>query len=360
MLNICFTADHELFFGENYASEEEIVIRPTYLLLDVLEEYGIPLCLMADVYSIIRYRELNIDSPYVSLMEEQLINAVKRGHDVQLHIHPHWLTSEYSDGRWRFDYSKYRIHSCAVEGDFVYDGRRIIAEGKRYLVDLLKPVDAGYDCIAFRAGGWCLQPEKDLLKALADEGISIDTTVFYGGYRKDAGHFFDFRDIPQKPNWWIDPQKGLKYEANKAAGHLLEVAIGSYGFLPMIGLKKLMYKSYRMRLKGKAPRERGCSMEGLVKRSRLERFLSKTLDILFQPIMFSFDSACLEVMMDLVKLYLKRFDCANQDIYVSLIGHPKGLTEVSLEEIRKFCAKVTDEYHQAVRFVKLRDVPLNA
>lgn len=84
MLNICFTADHELFHGRNDANEEEIVIIPTYKLMNVLEEYEIPLCLMTDVCSIMRYRELRIDSTYASMMDEQLRYAITRGHDVQL------------------------------------------------------------------------------------------------------------------------------------------------------------------------------------------------------------------------------------------------------------------------------------
>lgn len=357
MLNICFTADHELFFGKNYVSEEETVVRPTYSLMKVLEEYNIPLCLMTDVCSINRYRELNIDSPYVSIVEKQLSDTIKRGHDVQLHIHPHWLKSDYIDGQWHFNYSDFRLHSFGFKDDCKCNGRKIIADSKSYLVNLLKPVDANYDCIAFRAGGWCLQPEKEFLQALAAEGILIDTTVYYGGYMNQAGHFFDFRKIPDKPNWWIDPKKGLEYEANKEKGHLLEVAIGSYAFLPMIGLKKLMFKPYRARLKFRASRERGCSVHVLQKKNMLAKMFSKVHNFLTQPIVFSFDSACYEVMMHLTTYYLKRFDCKNQEVFVSIIGHPKALTDVYLNEIRKYCAKVTTDYSHLIKFIRLRDIP---
>lgn len=74
--------------------------------------------------------------------------------------------------------------------------------------------------------------------------------------------------------------------------------------------------------------------------------------------MFSFDAACKEVMLELMMHYLKHFDCENQEIYISIIGHPKGLSEVNLKEIRKFCETVSNEYSHVVRFIRLRDIPL--
>ncbi len=356
MLNICITADHEIFSGENNANEEEIIILPTYSLLKVLEQFNIPLCLMTDVCSLIRYRELKIDSSYVQTMEEQLCYAITRGHDVQLHIHPHWLTSDYHNGQWEYNYANFRLHSFGF-GESGRSGRQIIAESKKYLVDLLKPVHDSYECIAFRAGGWCLQPEKEFLQALAAEGILIDTTVYYGGFLKDDSRFYDFRHVPQKPNWWIDPRKGLEYESIKAERHLLEVAIGSYGFLPLIGLKKLILEPYRIRSKSKAGRTLGKSIDSLIKINYFQRMVNKVRQFLFQPIMFSFDSACLEVMMTLLKYYLKRFDCVNQEFYVSIIGHPKALTKESLKEIEKFCEIIIEKYSKVVRFIRFMDIP---
>lgn len=357
MLNLCITADHELFSGKNYASEEDIVVRPTYALLKVLEQFKIPLCLMTDVCSLIRYRALNIESPYVHLMEEQLRYAITRGHDVQLHIHPHWLTSEFLNGQWSYKYSDFRLHSFGF-GETGHNGRQIIAEGKKYLDDLLKPLNDGYECIAFRAGGWCLQPEKEFLQALVEAGILIDTTVYYGGFFKEESRFFDFRRVPNKPNWWIDPQRGLEYEACQAPGNLFEVAIGSYGFLPLLFFKKLMLRPYRLRARSKVVRELGGSLDSLERRNDWQGLINRIQRLIVQPIVFNFDPACVEVMMTLLKYYLKHFDCINQEYYISIIGHPKVLNEASLVEIGKFCKIVTEDYSEVVRFIRLRDIPI--
>ncbi|MDA8442930.1 MAG: hypothetical protein M0Z55_11225 [Peptococcaceae bacterium] len=355
MLNICFTADHELFFGRNYVSEEEVLIQPTYRLIEVLEQYNIPLCLMTDVCSISRYQELAVASPYVALIEAQLRTAIARGHDVQLHIHSHWVSSSYADGQWQFDYTKYRLHSLGFGVDSL--GQRIIEAGKQYLVNLLQPVDANYACVAFRAGGWCLQPEADFMTGLASTGISIDTTVFPGGYRKNSDQFFDFRHLPSTPNWWIDPHQGLEIAADKSPGCIFEVTIGAYNFGPLLPLRKLILKPARMRSQAKVPHANGISMDGLYQQGKVAKVTEKLSNFLSQPILFTFDGACHEVMLFIVDYYLSKYDCQNRDIYISLIGHPKGLNETSLAEIAKFCATVSDVYRESVQFIRLRDIP---
>jgi hypothetical protein len=358
MLNICFTADHELFFGKNFASEEEILIKPTYRLLETLEEYNVPLSIMTDVCSVLRYKELDIESNYPFLMEEQLRYALKRGHDIQLHLHPHWLTSEYLNGSWRFDHSKYRLHSLESKPDTGNNVRQIIAKGKQYLQNLLTPIDLNYKCVAFRAGGWCLQPEKEIIKALVAEGIRIDTTVYYNGFTDHAAKYYDFRRVPQKPCWWVDPEKGLEYEAAKSDDNIFEVAIGSYGSFPMNAWKKIVFKPSRMKIKDRTYRAKGISIDDIGQKSRAKKIISKGLSFIHQPIMFSFDSACLAVMLEIMSYYLKTFDCENQELYLSIIGHPKILNESSLREIRKFCAKVTQEYSNIIRFTSLQNIAL--
>lgn len=355
MLNICFTADHELFFGENKVSEEKVFIQPTYKLMEILEYFNIPLNLMTDVCSILRYRELKLDSSYPELMEEQLRQAIARGHDVQLHIHPHWLTSEYKDGKWLFDKDSYRLHSFGFNQNDPQCAQKIIAYGKKYLTDLLTPIDPAYKCIAFRAGGWCIQPEKEILEALIKENIRIDTTVYYGGYNSNPIKYYDFRNVPQKANWWIDPQKGLNYEAKSGQGNLFEVPIGSYNYLPLLAIKRMIYKKYRLQSQGISEELRGTSIDAADK-NRWDLFKEKLQNIFFQPIVFSFDAACLKVMMDLVSYYLKHFDSVKQESYISIIGHPKTLSDASLKQIGEFCAEITKRSN-LVRFVRLRDIP---
>lgn len=358
MLNICFTADHELFFGQNLVDEEQVFIQPTYRLMDLLEQYQIPLCLMTDVCSIHRYKALNIESNYVALMEEQLCNAIQRGHDVQLHLHPHWLNSDYENGSWQFDLDHYRLHDFGFDQTQEYCVQKIIKTGKNYLQTLLSPIDPHYNCIAFRAGGWCLQPEEELLTALRAENILIDTSVYNGGYNLNPVKYHDYRKSPRKAGWWIDPGQGLAHEACQAASHIFEVPIGAYYSLPLQGLKRMYFKKYRLRIDDKKENPKGISLDSILLKNKWDVMQEKFESKFLQPILFTFDAACLQVMMDLLNYYLRHFDCVHEEQYISIIGHPKTLSEASLREIDKFCAQVSLEKSKQVRFIRLRDIPL--
>ncbi|NPV90434.1 MAG: hypothetical protein HPY50_06655 [Firmicutes bacterium] len=354
MLYLFFTADHEMYFGENWASEYEVFIDPTYRLMGVLERYDIPLCLMTDVCSMLRYRELRIERPYVSQMNEQIISAIKRGHDVQLHIHPHWMTSDYVDGRWRFDSSHYSLHKFGFT-DNDAGAKRIIREGKEYLENLIKPVDDTYECMAFRAGGWCLQPEKEFIEALLTAGIKVDTTVFYGGYRKTDTHYYDFRRVPPKTHWWINPRQGLNCEGEKDGKNMFEVTIGSYQELFFTPLKKLKHKYYRMKTGTAGENPLGSSIEDK-NASVLTKMMDRAGHFLFQPIMFSFDNCCVEVMVDMLDHFIKRYKCWNNDNYICIVGHPKTLNNKTYREINEFCKTVIDNYSKVVKFHKLSEI----
>ncbi|MZQ75531.1 MAG: hypothetical protein GT589_05155 [Peptoclostridium sp.] len=359
MLNICITADHELFFGQNYGTEEEVLLEPTYRLMDMLAENGASLVLMSDVLSIFRYRELGMHE-FPDGMEEQLLYAIKNGHDVQLHIHSHWLTSTYRQGTWNFDYTKYRIHDLGFEerDDGIPSAVEIIRKGKNYLEELLRPADSSYACRAFRAGGWNLLPERELLKSLASEGIWIDSSIFRGGRLKTGIHGFDYTKVPKSINWWIDPDLGIEHEAQKGDGRILEMVIGSYYGRPGLLAKKIE-NSVRGRLRkrrlGETP-QRGTAFSD--SKGAFETFVKRLENYIFQPIMLTYDGLCKEIMVDIVKQYLKSFDCENNDYYLSVIGHPKSMSNIGMLELEGFCRHMNKEYKGMVRFVNTSDIKI--
>ena len=52
-----------------------------------------------------------------NLIVSQLKDIVRRGHRIELHIHPHWVNAKYNnDGTWDFsDYSHYSLNSFSQE-----------------------------------------------------------------------------------------------------------------------------------------------------------------------------------------------------------------------------------------------------
>lgn len=99
-------------------------------------------------------------------------------------------------------------------------------------------------------------------------------------------------------------------------------------------------------------------MDDLKQEPYWKKMLNCLESLFYQPIIFSFDLACKEVMLNLMNYYLKTFNCENQEIYISIIGHPKRLTDSGLNEIGEFCQVVSDHYRSLVRFFRLRDLSL--
>jgi hypothetical protein len=114
--------------------------------------------------------------------EEIVRETYSRGHDVQLHVHPQWSDAVYENGRWRLrapwsilDYSASEIHD-------------MLSNSKRYLEDLLTPLNPEYRCVSFRSGSWCIAPSADVLSVLAELGVVFDMSIV-------AGLFYDTRHV---------------------------------------------------------------------------------------------------------------------------------------------------------------------
>jgi hypothetical protein len=177
--NLYFTLDYEIH-GNGDGNPMDLMVEPTYRLMDMLEHYNQHLTIMADVAEILcfrRYREeTGRDDFYVAEIEKQLCNALRRGHDVQLHIH-----SSYFKAQWngtRFDQCIEEYNMAALSYERVYE---MVEECVRYLENLLKPIKSDYSVWLYRAANWSMMPTPTLYKVLTEFGITHDTSVYKGG-----------------------------------------------------------------------------------------------------------------------------------------------------------------------------------
>jgi SAM-dependent methyltransferase len=162
------------------------VLRPTAALLDALDAEGAKLTLFAEMGEWIWLREN--DPAVAARIEDQLRDALARGHDVQLHLHPNWLPelgARFEDGEWHWD------EGCGRAADYPGDLTELIARCKRLLEDTLRPVDPGYEVTSFRAGAYEAQPFRRLHDALVANGIHCDSSVHPGGHEPDRS--WDYR-----------------------------------------------------------------------------------------------------------------------------------------------------------------------
>ena len=111
MLNVIFTLDYEIH-GNGDGSPYELMVEPTARLLDLFDKYNAKLTIMADVAEILKfgeYREkFGRDDYYYEAIVAQLRDAIRRGHDVQLHLHCSYFNARFKGGKWEQDWSEYR------------------------------------------------------------------------------------------------------------------------------------------------------------------------------------------------------------------------------------------------------------
>ena len=198
--NIILSFDYELFFGIYSGTVQKTLIEPTNILLDSMEKNGMKGNFFVDVFMFWAFEELS-DSKIKSdlnLLKNQIYDIIRRGHRIELHLHPHWIDAKYKgEGKW--DFSVYQHYSLtSFSEDEVTD---YIVKGTDYLNQLAREVDSNYQICAFRAGGWAVQPFEHLKRGFIYSNIQIDSSVASGAYGLNQYSFFDFTKAPKNSCW---------------------------------------------------------------------------------------------------------------------------------------------------------------
>lgn len=331
-VNIFLTFDYELPLGGWRISPENALIHPTERVLQTCKKLDVPAIFFVDVLSamqLIRWGETALES----VMRRQLQISVGRGHDLQLHLHPHWLTSTYKDRQYTpskdfrlADFLPYRIEN-------------MIDSGIRYLRGVGRSVDPDYNCLAFRAGGYNVENSKVIFSALQTRRIWIDSSMCDGYYYASDCSTVDFRDLPDLPNWYFrngnirNPVKGGIYEIPVAGKPKSLLELPSF-------VKRTLHP-------GRQPEVRGRTMhEGsrLSLQARWRKAMSAR--------MLSFDNYALSTgfLLGILKYHLNRFP-EYGEINLAVVSHPKSMDTYNFFLMEDFIASVRRIYGEQVRFM---------
>mgnify|MGYP002521424246 CR=1 FL=1 len=202
MKTLILSIDYEVFLGERTGDVEEVLINPTYRLMDILNKNGSKMTVFWDVlhyYQLCKNRDL---SPKLfrekTLVENQIRELVRQGHDVQMHIHPHWLDAKYEDGHWIFDYSRFSIHklSSVHDKDDINTVIGCLTLAKSIMEEVIRPIKPDYKVKAYRAGGYLIEPFETLREVFLELGIEVDSSTCPGSKNDCIPYPFDFRGYP--------------------------------------------------------------------------------------------------------------------------------------------------------------------
>lgn len=320
-MNIFLTYDYELFFGDSSGSVDKCLIEPTNRLLELGKIYNVRMTFFVDVGYLIKLDEFIPTFPQLLRDKEkvhaQLREIIDSGNDIQLHIHPHWEKSFYSDGKWHLITDNvYKLQDFSNE-----DIRRIVTTYKKYIDDL-----SGKKTTTFRAGGWCVQPFERLYALFKELEIRFDSSVFPGGKFSSSHYAFDFTKAPNKSHYRFETDECVEVEK----GYFTEYPISSWRYSPFFYwrlyiLGRLFPDQHKMLGDGNFLSQPGR------KKSVLSNFTWNHV---------STDGYYASKLRNCLDFFVKE---GRSDMVI--IGHPKSMTNYSFRVLEKFLKENQRQHH---------------
>lgn len=228
MKNLILTLDYELY-GNGSGNIYTHIIEPTERILSLAAQYNAKITFFVEVVEFWRIEEewlkgntMGYDKNPIDDIRKQLQAAYKQGHDIQLHIHPQWVDAEYKNGVWSVNLNDWRLGGYDKQGE--YSLENLLKKGKATLEEWIKPVDANYNCIALRAGGYNIQPSGEVVKAMKATGLMVDSSIYPGGKETGTLSNYDYSSIASDAEYW---QTGDELE-NKGISGIYELPIVAF------------------------------------------------------------------------------------------------------------------------------------
>lgn len=191
--SLILSFDYELFLGNPSGTVGASIIEPTDRLLKLFDKYQKKGVFFIDATYLVRCKK---DAPQdFALVAKQVASLHKKGHEIGLHLHPHWSAAAYNEGQWSFSsFKNYRLHSLREE-----QIDQIFKDSIQVLTEIVN--DPQYQPRVFRAGGWCLQPFSTVKPYFIKYGLEIDSSVNIGAHQATSSHQFDYRNAPRQEIW---------------------------------------------------------------------------------------------------------------------------------------------------------------
>ena len=246
MIKLMLHDDWEIYMNGS-GDPKSLMFDKAKEILDICDKYGAKYTFFAEVGQQFAMLESNHKEHRVFAQEWENIlkNAIKRGHDVQLHFHPQWIGAKWENGEWQLDLKNQSIAKMTYDEIYFH-----LLKGKNYLSELLSYFNYNHEVLAFRAGGWMNQPSTNLIKALVQCGIKAEVSIV-NGKLINAGfdNIIDFRDSASNYQPWFPNIYDIKGKNDPVERSLFCIPTYSKAFnipLPLFLLlkKPFSYKYY--------------------------------------------------------------------------------------------------------------------
>lgn len=211
---LLLSLDYELFFGQS-GSVEKCLFEPSDALVSLAQARGLKPTFFVDAGMLVTMKRLQAGHPDLQKINRQvtehLARLASRGCEIQLHVHPHWEDSRWTENGWDFEGSRYQFNRFSdMEIADIFAG----------YASCLEEI-TGTSPNAYRAGGFCVEPFSRISGPLLAAGVDIDSSVVPGACLLDKEKSFDFRQAPAG-QWWFFNDSPL---ASEHGGKFLEIPV---------------------------------------------------------------------------------------------------------------------------------------
>ncbi len=361
MIHLVLSLDYEVF-GNGSGDVRRDMIEPTRRLLALCDKHGAKLAIMFEVgeYWAMKQAEqagtLCLGYSPSREIEEQLRDAAKRGHDVQLHLHPWWIGATFEQNQWRLNPQYLRVtdlpNGLGSEDDLL-SVLGVLHAGKSTLETLIKPVCPDYECLVYRAAMFWGQPSNDLIVAMKRVGLAADSSVISGLHEVTPAPT-DYRQAPSAMGFWWTSADDIS-QSGPAGEHIIEFPVHSRMRPYVCNLKWTKLRTTLQRRRAEKSNMHGHGMmEARKSRDPLGTLLKKL--ITSQPLKYDFCKLSAANMIRWLQ-HAVRSDTTGQtgaDTPLVMLGHSKDFwNDRHLGTFLRF-AKTQCSHH--VRFGTLGDL----
>ncbi len=324
------------------------LFEPTNRLLGLAHEKEVPLAFFIDILSYKMFKQWG-DNSYTEPFHLQVQEMLAKGHDAQLHIHPHWIASNYENESF-IPSRKFKLADFKNSGNET-DIEAIISESVQLMYEICNMESGDYKCIAYRGGGYNLSPETGrILNALFNQGIRIESSVVKGLFSKSDLRNEDYRKMPDLSNWLIDLDGDLRVVAKNG---LLEIPVTTMPVFPKYRIERVIKKIKNKNYYKEVAYKHGGQGFGFV----VDKLSDKIRNAYFAPLVLGFDNLTTDInnLKQILKYSLKKYSSENE-IFLCANSHPKAFGDNQCKLMSDFINLIKDEYENLVEFVTYRDV----
>ena len=325
-INIYLTLDYELFLLKPGNNIDFSLINPTFDLVRILNKYQYKAIFFVDagyLFALNRQKEKypKLNNDYTKIVN-QLKYLESQGHEIGLHVHPHWEDCFYNGMEWKISLKRFKLSDFSKE-----EAHSIFIKYYQFL-----QFNFQNKIISYRAGGWCLEPFSLIREAMKESGIFIDSTVVPGAYYLSKTHSYDYRKFPNLDYWQFNEDPSIIDEF----GHFFEIPCSPHRLSQFYYWEKFLniyYKKFQHESNGEAIKP---SLLGIIK-----KLLFRTVDAI------SIDANKSNYLLGAFKTKER-----TGDKHFCIIGHPKCFTSETYKNLDDFIVYTINRGYSFTTFSK--------